>query len=280
MTNRASRLAWRAVIGRLADFFRYAWEIGALAPSLVGRLQIVTASCWLLARVYMPSLPPWPVRVPIRRHGRRLSVSLGQYSNLYVLRELYIEGEYPEDLAIDDPQVIVDLGANIGLALLDFRLRYPRARLIGVEPDPIAFSTLRLNTSGDPNVQILPVAAAGADGVRTFYSSPESEVSGFSRSREFQAPIAVVTKALDTLMADMDLRTIDVLKIDIEGAEEEVLAACTRLSDVRVVIGEVHTKELTMPAEDFYRRYLGGFDVETTDRRPERATFVARRVSG
>jgi hypothetical protein len=32
-----------------------------------------------------------------------------------------------------------------------------------------------------------------------------------------------------------------------------------------------------MPVEDFYRRYLGDFDVETTDRRPERCTFVARR---
>ena len=173
--------------------------------------------------------------------------------------------------------MIVDLGANIGLALLEFRLRYPGARLIGLEPDPIAFNTLRLNTSGDPNIEILPVAAAGVDGVRRFYSSAHSVVSGFSRSLTFQRSIPVYAKSLDSLMGDMNLTKIDLLKIDVEGAEEEILGSCTRLSDVRVVVGELHTHALTMPIEDFYGRYLEDFAVETIDRRAERCTFVARR---
>jgi FkbM family methyltransferase len=265
------------MIGRLSVFLRYAWGVGELAPSTLGRLKIIVAACWLLARVYVPALPEWAVRVPVVRRGQRLVLALGQYQDLEVVRELYIDGEYPEELEIADPAVIVDLGANIGLSLLDFRLRYPQARLIGVEPDPIAFNTLRLNTSADPNIQILPVAAAGADGVREFYSSSESVVSGFSRTRAFQKPIAVCAKSLDSLMADMDLSTVDLLKIDVEGAEEEVLASCTRLSDVRVVVGELHTQALTMPVEDFYRQYLPEFAVETTDERTERSTFVARR---
>src|SRR5919109_4375540 len=159
------------MIGRLSGFLRYAWGIGRLAPSLAGRVKILLAACWLLARVYVPALPEWAVRIPVVRRGRRLELALGQYPDLEVLRELYIDGEYPDELEIADPAVIVDLGANIGLSLLDFRLRYPDARLIGVEPDPIAFNTLRLNTSGDPNIQILPIAAAGADGVREFFSS-------------------------------------------------------------------------------------------------------------
>lgn len=266
-----------AVIKRLSVFFRYAWGIGSLAPSIAARVKIVGAACWLLARVYVPALPPWTVRVPVVRRGRRLQLALGQYQDLEVVRELYIDGEYPDELEIANPEIIVDLGANIGLALLDFRLRFPRARLIGIEPDPIAFNTLRLNTAGDPNTQILPIAAASVDGVRRFYSSSESVVSGFSRSRTFQRAIPVCTKSLDSIMEDMDLRKIDVLKIDVEGAEEEILGSSKRLSDVQVIIGELHTQALTMPVEDFYRRYLGDFVVATTDRRPERWTFVARR---
>jgi hypothetical protein len=102
-------------------------------------------------------------------------------------------------------------------------------------------------------------------------------VSGFTRSRTFQRAMTVYTRSLDSLMRDLDLDTIDLLKIDVEGAEEEVLAACSRLSDVQVIVGELHTNAVTMPAEDFYRRYLSDFIVETTDRRPERCTFVARR---
>lgn len=265
------------MLRRLVIFVRYAWSISRLAPSIATRAWILVAACWLLARVYAPGLPPWTVRVRVVRRGHRLSVALGQYQDLEVVRELYLDGEYPDELGIADPDVIVDLGANIGLALLDLRLRYPDARLIGIEPDPIAFNTLRLNTASDANVQILPIAVGGTDGLRTFYSSPESVVSGFVQTRSFQKPIPVFTRSLDSLMQDMGLSEIDLLKIDVEGAEEEILASCSRLPDVRAIVGELHTHALTMPGEEFCRRYLDGFVVETTNRRPEGCTFVARR---
>jgi FkbM family methyltransferase len=263
------------VLVRLVTFFRYAWGVSAVSPSLTGRLQFVLATCWLLARVYVPRLPDWPVRVRVLRRGRQLSVALGQYQDIEVLRELYIQEEYREDLGIPDPHVIVDLGANVGLALLDFRLRYPNARLIGVEPDPIAFKTLRLNTADDPNIQILPVAVGGSDGLRTFYSSPESVVSGFERTRDFQKALPVITRSLDSLMSDLALPRIDLLKIDVEGAEQEVLGGCERLAMIGAVVGELHTGLLGVAADDFYRRYLPGFDVHSTDL-GERCTFVAR----
>jgi FkbM family methyltransferase len=267
-----------AVPARLVTFFRYAWEVSAVAPSLTGRLRFVLATCWLLARVYVPSLPAWPVRVPVLRRGRRLSVVLGQYPDIEVLRELYLSDEYPEDLGVRDPEVIVDLGANVGLALLDFRLRYPDARLIGVEPDPIAFKTLRLNTADDPNIQVLPIAVGGSDGIRTFYSSAESVVSGFKRTRDFQRALPVVTRSLDSLMSDLGLPRVDILKIDVEGAEEEVLGGCKRLAEIGAIVGELHTGVINIAADDFYRRYLPDFEVRSTHL-GERCTFVARRYT-
>jgi FkbM family methyltransferase len=220
------------------------------------------------------------VHIPVARRGRRLQIALGQYEDLEVVRELYLMGEYPDDLAIPEPEVVVDLGANIGLSLLDFRLRYPHARLIGVEPDPIAFNTLRLNTSGDPNIQILPVAAAAQDGMRQFFSSTMSVVSGFSRHTPFQRPVSVFARSLDSLMDDLDLQGIDLLKIDVEGAEEEILASATRLTDVGAVVGELHAPALSVTMAEFYRRYLDGFAVDSVDRGPDRSTFVARRRNG
>jgi FkbM family methyltransferase len=152
-----------------------------------------------------------------------------------VLREIYLESEYPDDLGIVEPEVIVDLGANVGYTLLDFRLRYPNARLIGLEPDPVAFHTLRLNTAADPNISVLPLAIAGADGLREFYSSSESVVSGFERTRDFQTPITVPTRSLDTLMKELGLARIDLLKIDVEGAEVDVLRGAASLLGRRAV---------------------------------------------
>src|SRR5690348_6242789 len=150
------------MLGRLSRFFGYAWGVSALAPSPLGRAWTIVAACWLLARVYVPSLPEWHVRIPVLRHGERLKVAVGQYQDLEVLREIYLDSEYPDDLGIGEPEVIVDLGANVGFTLLDFRRRYPDARLIGLEPDPIAFHTLRLNTAADPNIRVLPLAIAGS----------------------------------------------------------------------------------------------------------------------
>ena len=264
------------MVTRAVKFFSYAWEVSALAPSAAARLGFVLAECWLLARVYLPRLPPWPVRVRVEHRNQKLDVYLGQYQDIEVLRELYLQHEYPDDLGVSSAEVIVDLGANVGFALLDFRARYPRARLIGVEPDPIAFNTLRLNTSADADIQILAVAVGSADGIRTFYSSYESVVSGFERTRPFQKEMPVVTRSLDSLMRDLELEKIDILKIDVEGAEEEVLRCCSRLSDIGLVVGELHTSKLALPADDFYVRYLPGFSVESVDY-GDRHTFVARR---
>jgi FkbM family methyltransferase len=147
-----------------------------------------------------------------------------------------------------------------------------------VEPDPIAFNTLRLNPADDPNIEILPVAVGGSDGMRTFFSSPESVVSGFERTRDFQTALPVIARSLDSLMSDLALPRIDLLKIDVEGAEQEVLGACTRLALIGAVVGERHTGLLGVAADDFYRRYLPDFEVHSTQL-GERCTFVARRYT-
>ena len=51
------------------------------------------------------------------------------------------------------PDVIVDLGANIGLSLALFSERYPEARIYGFEPAPDHFEILQLNIAARPNVK-------------------------------------------------------------------------------------------------------------------------------
>lgn len=266
------------MLRRLTAFWAYAGEIARLGAGPAGRARIRLAAIWLLARIYVPRLPARRVRVTIRRRGQVLPVVLGQYPDLETMRELYIDEEYGARL-VEDARVILDVGANIGLSVLDFRLRYPNARIHAFEPDPAAYGTLVQNTRRDPLITAWHVAVAGADGERDFFTSSESVVSGFERTRDFQTPVTVPTRSLDSVLDELGIEELDLLKIDVEGAEAEVLEAFRGLDRVRCIVGEVHLQVLDTTPEAFYARYLPGFDVTTHDLVPHRATFTAfRRV--
>jgi hypothetical protein len=56
------------------------------------------------------------------------------------------------------PRSILDLGANIGIASIDFALRYPQASIIAIEPVAANFQLLQKNISGFQNIRALNVA--------------------------------------------------------------------------------------------------------------------------
>ena len=62
-----------------------------------------------------------------------------------------------------EPRSILDLGANIGIASIDFALRYPQASIIAIEPVAANFQLLQKNISAFPNIRALNVAVGKHD---------------------------------------------------------------------------------------------------------------------
>ncbi len=71
--------------------------------------------------------------------------------------QVFIQQEYDFDIS-RAPKVIVDAGANIGLASIYFANKYPDAKIIAIEPEQSNFKLLEMNVSPYPNV--IPVQAA------------------------------------------------------------------------------------------------------------------------
>jgi FkbM family methyltransferase len=116
--------------------------------------------------------------------------------------------------------VIVDCGANIGYTALHYKRRYPSARIISFEPDPEFLPLLQVNLqrNGASDVQVVPAAAWIRDGEALWV------MEGKDGSRLADAPSGQRTTTVRTV----DLRTfladpVDLLKLDIEGAEFEVV---------------------------------------------------------
>ena len=145
--------------------------------------------------------------------------------------------------------LVVDIGANEGKFSAGLLGIAPEARIIAIEPAPEPLERLRARLGDNPNVEILDVAVSRESGTASFHltahdhnsslRSPRSESRetigvGFSVLEDLQ----VRTVTLDDLLGD---REVDVLKIDVQGAEMDVLQGGERtLARTRAVLLEMN----------------------------------------
>lgn len=144
-----------------------------------------------------------------------------------LVEEAFKKHSYYVDLDTQTP-TIIDAGANIGTSALYFHKLYPKAKIISIEPNPrnLEFLKQNLNDNDITNVTIVPKALVGKDGepTVTLYVHPRWGVfsslkaKGWSQDQEM-TPVEVETVKLSQLITG----PVDILKVDIEGAEEEVL---------------------------------------------------------
>jgi FkbM family methyltransferase len=134
---------------------------------------------------------------------------------------------------------IVDCGANIGLSVLYFKKLYPDATITAFEPDPRALAALRANVLAikASDVTIVPQAVAKSDGTLQFFSEG-ADGGRVSTEHDTKSIISIATERLSPHLA----HTVDFLKIDIEGAELEVLEETQgSLGNVRAIFVEYHS---------------------------------------
>ena len=158
-----------------------------------------------------------------------------------VFDQVFHDREYDLDLHLDSgaPQTIVDAGANIGLASALLASRYPGARILAIEPESANYALLRRNAA--PYANVRPVQAGlWSHAAHLAIENPEEEPWGF-RVVETDGPSGLAAIGVEDAMRLLDTDRIDVLKLDIEGAECAVLGACDAwIGRVQTVIVELH----------------------------------------
>jgi FkbM family methyltransferase len=169
-------------------------------------------------------------------------------SMLFLVHEIFVGCTYDFDPGRADP-LIVDGGANLGMATLFFRLRFPAARVVAVEPHPEAFRLLEANTRGlGDGVERIQAALSAQPGevwlhaqvgeAASLVSSLQAELPELTEGSAFR----VAALGLSALLARLG-RPVDLLKLDIEGAEYALLQSAAGedgLAGVRAVVIEYH----------------------------------------
>lgn len=187
-------------------------------------------------------------------------------SDLPTFDQVFTDNEYDCDTA-NPPKVIVDAGANIGLAAIYFTNKYPDAKIIALEPEQSNFELLKENVS--PYSNVIPVHAAlwhkneeinlidpglGKWGFMTETKNAAEGLVGSTRH-------SVQAMTIDKIIQDFSLEKIDILKIDIEGAEKEVFSDTSSwIERIDSIIVELHERMKAGCNRSFYNGSNGFVD--------------------
>ena len=181
-----------------------------------------------------------------------------------ILAEVFDQEQYRFKSQRPNP-FIIDCGAHIGISILYFKIRYPSARILAFEPDPLNLAILRKNIESNRFIDVIVVERAVANkegkailyrettdayrsnkGIRWTWSNSLLARKGFGRLEEFPVRTVCLSGFLD--------QPVDFLKIDIEGAEEQVIKEIQhRLNQVRNITIEYHGRNTDREVNDLYR---------------------------
>ena len=210
----------------LAFYFRVLGAKGA-AASVIGKLS---GHPRIVAIRGDGLVSPILVRVP--------SSDAAAYEQIFLQEEYHFEVARP-------PAVIVDAGANIGLASIYFAIRYPSALIFAIECEKSNFEMLRLNVKQYGNIIPIQAALWNSDGELNIVD-PGLGKWGFMTAEkcvdgELAAKVPALT--LKTIMRNHEISHIDILKVDIEGAELEVFGdSLPWIDSIDTIIAEMHDR--------------------------------------
>lgn len=188
-------------------------------------------------------------------------------SDVPTFDQIFIRQEYDFDVK-RTPRTIVDAGANIGLASIYFSNKFPDAKIIAIEPEESNLEVLRRNIAPYGNI-ISVCGALWHENTRIDLVDPGLGKWGFMtqaqdgvEERYGEIVHEVQGMTVDTIMKEQGIDHIDILKIDIEGAEREVFRdPSSWIGKVDALIVELHERMKPGCNRSFYSG-SNGFDNE------------------
>jgi FkbM family methyltransferase len=160
------------------------------------------------------------------------------------------------------PRTVVDIGANIGQFAIAAGRLFRNVEVFPVEPDPRTAEKLRKNVGTSVAVNVHVTAIGDSVGSATFHVNVDPQVSsllplGQDRIESFPASkvvekITVPLTTLDALFGSAALKEPILLKIDVQGFEDRVIAGASQfLKHVEWVLMEVSFSTLYEGERDF-----------------------------
>jgi len=196
-----------------------------------------------------PDQSPEPVSLRLRRLPVAPVHLRPGTADVAVARDLMLKQPHlpPDSMLPDDARLVWDLGAHIGLAAAGYATRWPHARVIAVELESLNARLCRRNLEPfGQRCEVVEAAVWHTEGEVSVGGDPDDpHTNSFraARGSEGITSAAVPALSLDALLARAapGERAVDLCKLDVEGAERQILRENTGWARwVRTLAVEVH----------------------------------------
>lgn len=167
----------------------------------------------------------------------------------YLFKEIFIKKTYYFNTSNSSP-LIFDCGANVGLATIYFKSIYPDSKVIAFEANAITHDILKNNLRDYTDVITYQKALVDFEGeIKFFYNKEETGDLGMSINERYFKDFEIVPA---TKLSNYIEKEVDLLKLDIEGAEDLVLKDLInskKIKFIRQMIIEYHHQDLKMTSK-------------------------------
>jgi FkbM family methyltransferase len=142
------------------------------------------------------------------------------------------------------PDLAVDIGGNIGEYTAELRRRYPKLEIHIFEPSSTNLEKLRSRFAGDKDIKLIPLALSNTTGQATLFAdAPGSGLASLTKRKldhfniDFDFKESIETLRFEEYWTkELNRRSIDIVKIDIEGHELTALAGFGEaIKEIRVL---------------------------------------------
>lgn len=196
------------------------------------------------------------------RNGQTLHLRR-KTSDFRTARSIFSDESYLHaPIEIPPTGTILDIGGHIGCFTLFAGHRANKGRLLTFEPEPANFNLLQKNIAANQldRVELFPLAVTAEAGKQEmFYPKKRTSTGGNSLFREGPESFRVDCTTLPDIFQKHQLETVDLLKLDCEGAEVEILQTISEelLDRIRQIVMEIHVPDRMQPV--FERLLQSGF---------------------
>ena len=194
-------------------------------------------------------------KTTVKANGQNFVIYLRDEADSSVAAEIFKIKEYrfADEVIRSAGDAILDIGAHTGMFSIYARSLNPHVRIVAMEPEPHNLELFKkhLLENKISGVEVLGAALAGRAGEYHLQLSPDSHAHRLSEQQAKQGSLVVTTLTLADLLERYNLDKVALLKLDIEGAEYEVLLSTesetfAKIGAVAMEYHEQHGSRLTL----------------------------------
>ena len=173
---------------------------------------------------FIPYIWPFTIKLHLRPIG---VIEVKEFMTLYIYKEIFVDGCYDQPILASSEPIIIDIGANTGLFMIRMKQLYPKSKVFCYEPFPPNYYQLKRNVllSRLENVEIFKMGVGGTEREEKLYVHRKN-IGGHSiYKNQTGGSKFVEIKLIDVknVLSSLEGKNCDLMKIDVEGAELEII---------------------------------------------------------